>query len=244
MHALGLLVCSVPDYTPQGTLVAMPWESGIGMSIQGTLTGVEASSMGQVYVGDGFNVAQEDGPGSEYYSSSTWSSSMYSSDSNRAADVWVSVGGLTVDDANPVAYRALVVEDSWGNATGSGVVSSEGAGSVSSSTTFAPTASPTPEPTPEPTAMASTGVVERRWAMSNNRPVGAAAMIGTYPDYSGSMSVTGTVYISNVYSTTGEESISIHGTLSGLEANAVGGIHVSAEKGGLFVCGLWLWLWL
>lgn len=69
-------------------------------------------------------------------------------------------------------------------------------------------------------------IITSRWSVANGRPIGVFASINNYPGYSGSLTVTGSIYIADLYSNSDAAGITIHGTLTGLEPNATGGIHV------------------
>ena len=201
------LVASIgayPDYTTNGynisgTILVTSTDSGI--NITGTLGGLEASVSGGFHVHSGFTCDDADGVGGHYFegmSSDPWDS-MYTSDSNGYAEVDIFRSGFTLDEAYPVAYRALVAHLSTGSSQ-----TRAGCGLI--------------------------GTADL-----------AVAKLDTYPGYTGSYTVTGTVAV-----TTNGTGVMLVGTLTGVPASTTAGIHIhtgvscaaSSDPGGHYYPGM------
>ena len=142
---------SYPGYTgslaPKGTFVVEPTTDGI--SIKGTVGGLEASASGGMHIHSGYTVADASGVGGHYYdmdaySTDPWNVIMYpTTDAQGSVSVSLAISDFSMRAEQPVALRALVLHASNGDRVGAGLISTTAAADVATSSI-----SPTPAPTP------------------------------------------------------------------------------------------------
>ena len=200
----------------KGTVVVEPAAEGI--SITGTVGGLEAGAAGGLHVHSGFTVADADGVGGHYFygtSNDPWTGVNYPmTNANGVTSVnMIVASNFTLRAGQAVSMRAMVVHASNGDRVGGGLISTEAAADVVEASV-----SPTPAPTPAPTIPA---YLERAKSAEATRPHAAVATLGAYPGYTGSLALSGTVVVQDTMA-----GIRLKGTVTGLELSKVGGIHI------------------
>jgi len=211
------------DYAIVGTILVAPAANGI--SLRGTVAGLEASTSGGIHIHTGTTVVAASGVGAHYYPNEVvdpWLYTYWYSDATGAASIAFNVSNYTLSGSQPVAYRALVVHLSGGSRAGAGLVSTVAAADLASSYTPEPTMTPSVEPTSGPSPVPTTfSYTLRSKSSETTRPRSAVASFTPYPGYTGSLMINGTLVVQDTSS-----GINLFGTLYGLEENTKGGVHI------------------
>ena len=106
-----------------GTLLVSA-NADAGITIIGTLSGVEESATGGIHIHSGYSCASTDGPGGHYFDgldTDPWTTT-YASSSDGSAEVSLSLADFTMTETRAVAFRTVVVHSSSGSRTGCGVI--------------------------------------------------------------------------------------------------------------------------
>ena len=134
-----LSLATYPGYTgsssPVGTLLVADLGSS-SISISGYVAGLEGSVSGGLHVHEGFNC---DNAGGHYFlgSDDPWLTTMYTTGSDGAGNVSLTVAPYTLRAESPIAYRAIVLHEADGTRVACGIIGA--AASMVMSETMAPT---------------------------------------------------------------------------------------------------------
>ena len=116
-----------PDYTGAVTMAGtlLVKDSEAGLSITGTLGGLEASASGGLHIHSGYTCDVAAGVGGHYFEGMTsdpWTTT-YTTDANGYSSVAMELADFTMEEGFPVAARAMVAHASTGARVGCGLVS-------------------------------------------------------------------------------------------------------------------------
>ena len=110
-----------------GTIAVQDSDLG-GIRLVGTFVGLEVSSTGGFYIGDGVSCDDVMASGPPYSpegpAPDTWQSTTWISDASGMAQVKYQLGDFSLGGANPVAGRVVVVQNSTGASVACGVLAS------------------------------------------------------------------------------------------------------------------------
>ena len=114
------------DSTPFGTIAVTETKSG-GISVYGTLTGLESWAKGGIHIHSGISCDDTDGPAGHYYPGmdpDPWLVTTYTSNTNGVATVSLELDSFSLTGTNPVAGRTVVVHNAAGGRVACGVLDS------------------------------------------------------------------------------------------------------------------------
>jgi len=120
---------SNPASSVGGTVAVQDSDLG-GIRLLGTFVGLEASSTGKFYIGEGVSCDDVQASGAPFLPDGSlaamdpWASKNWSSDASGLAQVNAQVYDLSLGGANPVAGRVVVVQNSTGASVACGVLAS------------------------------------------------------------------------------------------------------------------------